>query len=133
MRTFLLCPASAQLLYWKLRVRAWLQMRLLLDKCVPARLRKALPSHQVSTVSQEGWSGFKNGQLLALAAAKFDAFITVDKNLPYQQNTSTLPVSVFVLDAITNELPYLLPLITELEAALSSQKQGSYVRLRTDA
>ena len=107
-------------------------MRLLLDECVPARLRKALPSHLVSTVPQEGWSGVKNGQLLALAAAKFDAFITVDKNLPYQQNTSNLPVSVFVLDALSNELPYLLPLIPELEAALSNNKQGSYVLLRTE-
>ena len=67
-------------------------MRLLLDECVPARLQRALPSHQVSTVTQEGWSGFKNGKLLALAAARFDVFITVDKNLPYQQihiNSST--------------------------------------------
>ena len=107
-------------------------MRLLLDECVPARLRKAPPSHLVSTVPQEGWSGVKNGQLLALAAAKFDAFITGDKNLPYQQNTSTLPVSVFVLDALSNELPYLLPLIPELKAALSSHKQGNYVLLRTE-
>ena len=108
-------------------------MRLLLDECVPARLRKALPSHQVSTVTQEGWSGVKNGKLLALAAARFDAFITVDKNLPYQQNISPLPVSVFVLDALSNELPYLLPLVPVLEAALSSHKQGSYVLLRTEA
>ena len=69
-------------------------MRLLLDECVPARLRKSLPSHQVSTVVQEGWSGVKNGKLLALAATGFDAFITVDKNLSYQQNTSNLPVAV---------------------------------------
>ena len=108
-------------------------MRLLLDECVPARLRKALPLHQVSTVPQEGWSGVKNGKLLALAAARFDAFITVDKNFPYQQNTSILPLSVFVLDALSNELPYLLPLVPELEAALSSHKQGSYVLLRTEA
>ena len=108
-------------------------MRLLLDECVPARLRRALPSHQVSTVTQEGWSGVKNGKLLALAAARFDAFITVDENLPYQQNTSTRPVSVFVLDAVSNELPYLLPLVPQLEAALSSQKQGSYVLLSTEA
>ena len=108
-------------------------MRLLLDECVPARFRKALPSHQVSTVTQEGWSGVKNGKLLALAAARFDAFITVDENLPYQQNTSTLPVSVFVLDALSNELPYLLPLVPELEAALSTHKQGSYVLLRAEA
>jgi len=54
-------------------------MRLLLDECVPARLRKALASHQVSTVPEEGWSGVKNGKLLMLAAVKFDALITVDK------------------------------------------------------
>ena len=73
-------------------------MRLLHDECVPARLRISLPSHQVSTVVQEGWSGVKNGKLLALAATGFDAFITVDKNLSYQQNTSNLPVAVLVLD-----------------------------------
>ena len=63
-------------------------MRLLLDECVPARLSRALAGHEVLTVGKAGWSGVKNGKLLALAAAKFDAFITVDKNLPYQQNGS---------------------------------------------
>lgn len=108
-------------------------MRVLLDECVPARLRKALPSHQVSTVPEEGWSGVKNGKLLALAAAKFDAFVTVDKNLPYQQNTSSLPVSIFVLDARSNELPYLLPLVPKLEIALASHDPGTYVLLRAEA
>ena len=108
-------------------------MRLLLDECVPARLRKALPSHQVSTVGLEGWSGVKNGKLLALTASKFDAFITVDKNLPYQQNTSNLPVAVVVLDALSNELPYLLPLVPALEAALGILKLGSFVLLRSEA
>ena len=108
-------------------------MRLLLDECVPARLRKALPSHQVSTVGLEGWSGVKNGKLLALAASKFDAFITVDKNLPYQQNTSNLPVAVVVLDTLSNELPYLLPLIPALEVALGNLEVGSYVLLRSEA
>ena len=68
-------------------------MRLLLDECVPARLSRALPSHPVSTVVRKGWSGIKNGRRLALAAAEFDVFITVDKNLPYQQNTSALPLA----------------------------------------
>jgi predicted nuclease of predicted toxin-antitoxin system len=108
-------------------------MRLLLDECVPARLRRALPAHQVSTVGQEGWSGIKNGKLLALAATRFEAFITVDKNLPYQQNTATLPVAVLVLDAVSNELPYLLPLVPALEAALSELEHGSYVLLRAEA
>lgn len=57
-------------------------MRLLRDECVPARLGRALPTHQVSTVSQEGWSGVKNRKLLVLASTKFDALITGDKNLP---------------------------------------------------
>ena len=68
----------------------WLQMRLLLDECVPARLKRALPDHEVSTVVAQGWSGVKNGKLLRLASQGFDAFITVDKNLPYQQNQRTL-------------------------------------------
>jgi predicted nuclease of predicted toxin-antitoxin system len=108
-------------------------MRLLLDECVPARLRRALPSHQVSTVVHEGWSGVKNGKLLALTAAAFDAFITVDKNLPYQQNTASLPVAVLVLDAVSNELQHLLPLVPALELALASLKPGSYLLVRAEA
>ena len=108
-------------------------MRLLLDECVPARLRKALPSHEVSTVGLEGWSGIKNGKLLALAAAGFDALVTVDKNMPYQQNMTTLPIAVLVLDAKSNELPYLLPLLPALEAVLKSLVKGSYVLVAADA
>ncbi|MCY7307749.1 MAG: hypothetical protein LH632_16735 [Rhodoferax sp.] len=108
-------------------------MRLLLDECVPARLRRAFPSHEVSTAVAEGWSGIKNGKLLALAAQRFDAFITVDKNLPYQQNTATLPVAVFVLDAVSNELPYLLPLLPALENELGKLVKGSFVLIGSDA
>ena len=108
-------------------------MRLLLDECVPTRLRKSLPTHQVSTVVLEGWSGIKNGKLLALAATKFDAFITVDKNLPYQQNTAFLPIAVLVLDTVSTELPYLVPLLPTLEKALVSLKKGSYARIAADA
>jgi predicted nuclease of predicted toxin-antitoxin system len=108
-------------------------MRLLLDECVPARLRRSLPSHQVSTVVVEGWSGVKNGKLLALAAHSFDAFVTVDKSLPYQQNTAVLPLAVVVLDAVSNELPYLLPLIPKLEDELAKLVRCSYVLIAADA
>ena len=108
-------------------------MRLLLDECVPGRLRKALPGHDVSTVVQAGWSGVKNGRLLALAATKFDAFITVDKNLPYQQNQAKLPISIFVLNSCSNELTSLLPLIPALEKCLSNLVPGSYVLVTTEA
>jgi len=49
-----------------------------------------------------GWCGRKNGELLALAAAEFEAFITVDQNLPYQQNIATLPIAVVVLVTPSN-------------------------------
>jgi hypothetical protein len=73
-----------------------------------------------------GWSGLKNGKLLALAADGFDAFITVDKNLPYQQNLTALPLAVIVLDAVSNELPALQPLLPTLERALLSLKPRTY-------
>lgn len=107
-------------------------MRLLLDECVPARLRNALPSHDVSTVGLEGWSGINNGKLLALAATNFDALVTVDKNLPYQQNTSLLPIAVIVLDSKSNEFLYLLPLLPALESVLKSLVKGSYVIVASD-
>jgi predicted nuclease of predicted toxin-antitoxin system len=108
-------------------------MRLLLDESVPSRLRRALPDHEVRTVGEMGWSGVKNGKLLALAATAFDAFVTVDKNLPYQQNLSTLPVAVIVLDARSIELPALLPLLPAFELQLSSLKPKTYVRVSAGA
>jgi len=104
-------------------------MRLLLDESVPSRFRLSLPDHAVRTVVEMGWSGVKNGKLLALAAGEFDAFITVDKNLPYQQNLTTLPIAVVVLDTASNELPALLPLLPALERALSSIEPRTYTRV----
>jgi len=108
-------------------------MRLLLDESVPAKLRRSLPGHAVRTVVEAGWSGVKNGKLLALAANDFDAFITVDKNLPYQQNLTTLPVAVIVLDALSNELSALLPLLPELERQLAVLSPRTYVLVKAGA
>ena len=102
-------------------------MRLLLDECVPVRLRQALPNHVVSTVGLQGWSGIKNGNLLSLAATSFDALVTVDQNLPYQQNVGGLPIAVVVLNARSNDLASLLPLIPALERAMKELVPGSCV------
>ncbi len=104
-------------------------MRLLLDESVPRRLRTALPKHSVSTVVELGWSGTRNGELLRLASEKFDVFITVDQNLPFQQNASTLPVSVVVLVAPSNKLEALLPLVPKLEAILKNLEPGGLARI----
>ena len=104
-------------------------MRLLLDESVPVRLRRFLPNHAVRTVVEMGWSGVKNGKLLALAARDFDAFVTVDKNLPFQQNLSALPVSLIVLDALSNELSRLELLLPAMERALATLKPCTCVRI----
>ena len=104
-------------------------MRLLLDESVPGRLRRWLALHDVHTVGEMGWSGTTNGKLLALAAADFDAFVTVDKNLPFQQNLTTLPVAVVLLDADSVELQALLPLVPALEQALLSLAPRTFVRV----
>jgi len=71
----------------------------------------------------------KNGALLSHAAAEFDALITVDKNLPYQQNLKKLPLAVVVLDAHSNALPALLPLLSNLMAVLAKLTPGTIVRV----
>jgi predicted nuclease of predicted toxin-antitoxin system len=93
-------------------------MRLLLDESIPVDLRKHLPSHQVSSVTEMGWAGSKNGLLLTRAARRFDVLITADKNMRYQQNMSRLPISVVILSARSNTLPALIPLVGKLEAVL---------------
>ena len=105
-------------------------MRLLLDESVPSRLRGSLTEHSVRTVVEAGWSGVKNGKLLTLAASEFDVFITVDKNLPFQQNLTTLPIALIVLDSVSNELPALLPLVPALKRHLAPLKPRSYTLVK---
>lgn len=104
-------------------------MRLLLDESVPVRLRLHITGHAVRTVAEMGWLGVKNGRLLALAASEFDAFVTVDKNLQYQQNLTKLPVSVIVLDTHSNELHVLLDLLPKLESTLEALAPRTFTRI----
>ena len=61
-------------------------MRLLLDECIPKRLKRELLGHEVQTVQDMRWAGIKNGALLKLADGQFDALLTVDQGIEYQQN-----------------------------------------------
>lgn len=98
-------------------------MRVLLDECLPGRkLKPAFPVHDVRTVADMGWRGIKNGALLARAEPEFDAFVTVDGNLPYQQNTPAVDLLIVVLRARSNRLEHLLPLLPGANAALEKGK-----------
>ncbi len=105
-------------------------MRVLLDECVPRRLRSHLVGHDVRTVPAMGWSGKKNGELLQLMAGQgFEVFMTVDQNLRYQQNLQAAGVAVVVLVAASNRLADLVPLIPSALAALAIVKPGAVVEI----
>lgn len=75
-------------------------MKVLLDECIDWRLGRDITGHEVMTARQMGWSTIKNGALLRLATeAGFDAFVTVDRNLSFQQNVPALRLAVVVLCA----------------------------------
>jgi hypothetical protein len=71
-----------------------------------------------------GWSAIKNGELLSLVSGQFDVFVTVDRNLSFQQNIKDLRIAVMVLRARTNRLSDLLPLVSDLPAAIAEAKPG---------
>jgi predicted nuclease of predicted toxin-antitoxin system len=109
-------------------------MRVLLDECVPRPLKRELPDHQVQTVGELRWSGRRNGDLLRLATdAGFDVFVTVDQNLPYQQNLEGSPIAVVILAAPSNELSDLLPLAPSLRQTLGQISPGQVVTLHSDS
>lgn len=76
-----------------------------------------------------GWSSEKNGVPLALAANQFEAFITVDKNLSYQQNLASLPLTVILLEARSIEWSELIALVPALDRALICLVPRSFIRV----
>jgi hypothetical protein len=99
-------------------------VKVFLDECVDWRLARDLVGHQVMTARQMGWASIKNGELLALASQEFDAFVTVDRNLSFQQNLATLTIAVIVLQAPTNRLADLQLLVPRLLSAIASATPG---------
>ncbi len=99
-------------------------MRVLLDECLPRRLKRELVSHDARTVPEMGWASKTNGELLALAAADFDVFLTSDRNLSYQQNVSAFDVAVVVLVARSNNIEDLRPLAPKILTVLESPERG---------
>ena len=101
-------------------------MRLLLDECVDWRLLREFADHEAKTVKQVGWEKVKNGALLRLVATEFDVFLTVDKNLPHQQNITSLRLAVMVLRGRTTRLRDLLELLPLIRVALQSPQFGRF-------
>lgn len=104
-------------------------MRVLLDECLPRGLKRVLAGHDVRTVPEMGWAGTRNGELLRLAEADFDVFVTIDQNLPFQQELRDLGLAVVMLAARSNRLRDLEPLVPALALMLDSIEPGSVERV----
>ena len=103
-------------------------MRVLLDECLPRRLKRLLADHEVVTVPEAGWAGKSNGDLLRLAGERFDVLVTVDRNLAAQQSGHD-GVAVVILATRSNRLQDIEPVVPELLDAVATISKGTVVRL----
>lgn len=107
-------------------------MRVLIDECVDERMRHFFPEHDCQTVRFAGMAGLKNGRLLAAAeSAGFEVILTVDQNIPEQQNLTGRGIAVIILCAPTNQLRDLKMLVPEAMAALHVIRPGGVARIRS--
>jgi hypothetical protein len=99
-------------------------VRVLLDECLPRRLKRELVGHEAKTAPEMGWASKRNGELLAIAVGHFDAFLTADRNLSYQQDVSSFDLAVVVLVAPSNRFLDLLLLVPEILDVLPTAPRG---------
>ena len=99
-------------------------MRILLDECVHAGIKKAFAGDEVKTVPEAGWSGIKNGKLLALISGQFDVFLTIDQNIRYQQNLAGLPFAILFVSVPNNMIESYLPLFNLMKETARKLEPG---------
>jgi|SRR5215471_10840653 len=105
-------------------------MRLLLDECVPRPLKNYLAPHDVHHVVDIGWSSKRNGELLDLMAKeRFEALLTVDRSIEYQQNLQSVSIGVVIVAVRRNRLKELRPLVPEMLEALATLKPGDVITI----
>ena len=104
-------------------------MRLLLDECVPKRLKRELQGHEIQTVPEAGWAGVKNGALLRVADGLFEVILTVDQGIQYQQNLTGLHIGVLIMVAPSNDIDDLRPLLPLVMEALGQVQPGQIIRV----
>ena len=104
-------------------------MRVLLDECLPRRLTRELRNHDVRTVPEMGWAGKRDSELMELMKGQFDAFVTVDNGIPYQQNLRYSEVVIVLLSAESNRFETLRPLMPKVREALETAQSGNLIRV----
>jgi len=103
-------------------------VRVLLDENLPFDLAPKLIGHEVDTVERRGWAGVKNSELMRRAAGQFDAFVTMDRNIEFQQNIPALPFGIVLVRAASNRMVHLLKLVPAILKALQGLRKGELRR-----
>lgn len=103
-------------------------MRILFDQGTPVPLRRALASHDIATAFERNWGTWRNGDLLRAAEAEgFDAIITTDQNLRYQQNLVGRRLAILAL--LTTDWRLIRQHLDYVAAAVGQLRPGDYVEL----
>lgn len=98
-------------------------MRILLDECVPRRLKRSFRTYGlVLTVTDAGLSSYTNGQLLRRISGDFDVLITIDKSIQHQQNLAAYDIGLVLLRVPTNDIADVEPVLPRLFARWSEIK-----------
>lgn len=108
-------------------------MRILLDENVPKKFKRAFPNDEVATVTEMGWAGIKNGELLKLAEGEFEVMVTVDKSIPYQNNFTDKQIILLTFLVKQNKIELLLPLVPAAIEALSTASPGQIINLSSES
>lgn len=104
-------------------------MRILIDECLPKKLKLELLGHFVQTVPEAGWASKQNGELLRLAEKEFDVLLTNDRNIEHQQNLKQFDLAFIVLVAPTNDINDLKPLMPAVNASLKNVGPGEIISI----
>ena len=86
-----------------------------------------MTGHSVATAYEMGWTELENGALLKAAEAHFDALVTTDQSLRYQQNLTGLRLANLVLP--TTGWPKIQAHAAQIAASIDALRPGDVVEL----
>lgn len=95
---------------------------------MPRKLRRDLPEFYIRTAQEQGWSAYKNGQLLKhLLSEAFDVLVTIDQNIRHQQNLPKYGVGVVAIEIPDTRLIFLRQLVSEIREAIATVEPGQLI------
>lgn len=119
-------------MFWSSRRKGCWKVKLLLDECVTRHLKREFANYEVHTVEEAGLKGLENGNLLRAASGRYDVLITVDRNLPHQQNLTGLEIAILILSAKRNSYVRLKPLMPRALKASATIKTRQIILIQAE-